>query len=142
MKLRREDFTKIMFGGVALVLGVLFLLSAFGAFDLKTIWPYWTLFIIIPTIGSMIVNGVNVWKTVLLAVGINALIVQTQIARGIWQWKQFLAANVAVIFILAGVLLIFGNVKTEGLFRRMDRRDGNEQQDNGYIPPYDGQNRR
>lgn len=142
MRFRREDFTKIMFGGVALVLGVLFLLSAFGAFDLKTIWPYWTLFIILPTIGSMIVNGVNIWKTVLLAVGINALIVQTQIARGVWQWKQFLAANVAVIFILAGVLLIFGNVRTDGLFRRMDRRDGGEQQDGGYIPPYNEQNRR
>lgn len=140
MKLRREDFTKIMFGGVALVLGVLFLLSAFGAFDLKMIWPYWTLFIILPTIGSMIVNGVNIWKTALLAVGINALIIQTQIARGVWQWKQFVAANVAVILILVGVLLIFGNVKTEGLFGRFDKknRDGQD----GYIPPYDERNRR
>ena len=139
MKLRREDFTKIMFGGVALILGVLFLLSAFGAFDLKSIWPYWTLFIIIPTVGSMIANGVNVWKTALLALGINALIVQTQIARGVWQWKQFLAANVAVILILVGVLLIFGNPKSEGLFKRMDRRNGQNQQPN-YPPPYDDQN--
>ena len=139
MKLRREDFTKIMFGGVALILGVLFLLSAFGAFDLKSIWPYWTLFIIIPTVGSMIVNGVNVWKTALLALGINALIVQTQIARGVWQWKQFVAANVAVVLILVGVLLIFGNPKTEGLFQRMDRRGG-KNSESSYPPPYDERN--
>ena len=137
MKLRREDFTKIMFGCVALVLGFLFLLSAFGAFDLKTIWPYWTLFIIIPTIGSMIANGVNIWKTALLAAGINALIVQTH--WGDWEWKQFVAANVAVILILAGVLLIFGNVRTEGLFKRMDRQNPQEQQPN-YPPPYDERN--
>ena len=141
MKFRKEDFTKIMFGSVALVLGVLFLLSAFGSFDLKTIWPYWTLFIIIPTIGSMIVNGVNVWKTALLALGINALIVQTQIARGIWSWKQFVAANVAVILILAGVLLIFGNLKTDGLYQRMQRRNPSDQ-DAAYPPPYDEQPRR
>ena len=141
MKLRREDFTKIMFGGVALILGVLFLLSAFGAFDLRTIWPYWTLFIIIPTVGSMIVNGVNIWKTALLAVGINALIVQTQIARGVWQWKQFVAANVAVILILVGVLLIFGNVRTQGLFNRMDKGSG-QHTDPNLPPPYDQQNMR
>ena len=139
MKLRREDFTKIMFGAVALILGILFLLSAFGAFDLKTIWPYWTLFVIIPTIGSMIVNGVNIWKTILLALGINALIVQSQ--WGNWEWKQFVAANVAVILILAGVLLIFGNVRTEGLFQRMDRKNGQDQQQN-FPPPYDPQNMR
>lgn len=137
MKLRREDFTKIMFGCVALVLGLLFLLSAFGAFDLKTIWPYWTLFIIIPTVGSMIANGVNVWKTVLLAAGINALIVQTH--WGDWEWQQFVAANVAVILILAGVLLIFGNVRTEGVFKRMDRK-GRQDGDPNLPPPYDQQN--
>ncbi len=137
MKLRREDFTKIMFGCVALVLGLLFLLSAFGAFDLKTIWPYWTLFIIIPTVGSMIANGVNVWKTVLLAAGINALIVQTH--WGDWEWQQFVAANVAVILILAGVLLIFGNVRTEGVFKRMDRKSRQDGEPN-LPPPYDQQN--
>lgn len=137
MKLRREDFTKIMFGCVALVLGLLFLLSAFGAFDLKTIWPYWTLFIIIPTVGSMIANGVNVWKTVLLAAGINALIVQTH--WGDWEWQQFVAANVAVILILAGVLLIFGNVRTEGVFKRMDRKNRPDGDPN-LPPPYDQQN--
>ena len=137
MKLRREDFTKIMFGAVALVLGILFLLSAFGAFDLKTIVPYWTMFIIIPTVGSMIVNGVNVWKTVLLAAGINALIVQTH--WGDWEWQQFVAANVAVILILVGVLLIFGNVRTKGLFNRMDKNNG-QNPDPSYPPPYDQQN--
>ena len=140
MKLQRQDFTKIMFGCTALILGVLFLLSAFGAFDLKTIIPYWTLFIIIPTVGSMIANGVNLWKTALLAVGINALIIQSQ--WGHWEWKQFAAANTAVILILVGVLLMFGNIKTEGLFSRMDRKNGSEQQDSGYIPPYNEQNRR
>ena len=140
MKFRREDFTKIMFGSVALVLGVLFLLSAFGAFDLKMIWPYWTLFIILPTIGSMIVNGVNVWKTALLAIGINALIVQTQLARGVWQWKQFVAANVAVILILFGVLLIFGNVRTNGLFGRMDQKQ-KDRQNQEHYPPYDERTR-
>ena len=135
MKLRRENFTKIMFGCVALILGVLFLLSAFGVFDIKSIWPYWTLFIIVPTVGSMIANGVNVWKTALLALGINALIVQSQ--WGHWDWKQFLAANVAVILILAGVLLIFGNLKSEGLFNRRGNHHGTSSDDGSGIPPYD-----
>ena len=139
MRLRREDFTKVMFGIAALILGVLFLLSAFGAFKFTTILPYWTLFIIIPTVGSMIVNGVNIWKTALLALGINALIVQTQ--WGQWEWKQFVAANTAVILILVGVLLIFGNPKTDGLFQRLDRRNGRTQQQDE-IPPYDNHSMR
>ena len=71
MKFRREDFTKIMFGITALILGVLFLCCAFDIIKFKDILPYWTLFIIIPTVGSMIANGINIWKTALLALGIN-----------------------------------------------------------------------
>ena len=133
MKLRREDFTKIMFGLTALILGVLFLCCAFGLMEFKDILPYWTLFIIIPTVGSIIANGINVWKTALLALGINALIVQSQ--WGHWEWQQFLAANTAVCLILIGVLLIFGNPKTEGLFKRFDRKNGGGNSPD--FPPYD-----
>ena len=138
MKLQRKDFTKIMFGMTALILGVLCLLCAFNVMQFKTLLPYWTLFIIIPTVGSMIVNGVNIWKTALLALGINALIVQSQ--WGHWEWKQFLAANAAVCLILIGVLLIFGNPKSEGLFKRLDNRHGNgsDSDDGAGIPPYGG----
>ena len=134
MKLRREDFTKIMFGLTALILGLLFMLCAFGAMEFKDILPYWTLFVIIPTVGSIIANGINIWKTALLALGINALIVQSQ--WGHWEWQQFLAANAAVCLILIGVLLIFGNPKSEGLFKRFDRKNGVENNQPNY-PPYD-----
>lgn len=137
MKIKREDFTKIMFGITALVLGLLFLCCAFDVMDIRDIWPYWTLFVIIPTVGSIIANGINIWKTALLALGINALIVQTHL--GDWHWRQFIAANAAVILILVGVLLIFGNPKTEGLFQKFDRKGGTSQND---FPPYEDANRR
>lgn len=124
MKFRRQDFTKLMFGITALVVGVLFLMCAFGVIQFKNILPYWTLFVIIPTLGSMIANGVNIWKIALLALGINALIVQTQ--WGNWEWKQFIAANAAVCLILLGVLLIFGNPKTEGLFKKFDKKNAQQ----------------
>ncbi len=139
MKLRKEDFTKIMFGLTALILGVLFLCCAFGVMKLTDILPYWTLFVIIPTVGSIIANGINIWKTALLALGINALIVQSQ--WGHWEWKQFVAANLAVCLILVGVLLIFGNPKTEGLFQRMDKRKDQQVPPGGDIPPYDPSHR-
>ena len=120
MKFRREDFTKIMFGMTALILGALFLLCAFNVIEFRQLLPYWTLFVIIPTLGSMIANGVNIWKIALLALGINAMIIQSQ--WGNWEWQQFIAANIAVCLILFGVLLIFGNPKTEGLFKRFDKK--------------------
>lgn len=134
MRFKREDFTKLMFGFTALLLGVLFLMCAFDIIQFKSILPYWTLFVIIPTLGSMIANGVNIWKIALLAIGTNALIVQSQ--WGNWEWKQFLAANVAVCLILLGVLLIFGNHKTEGLFKKFDRRSQPQNQ-NYYNSGYD-----
>ena len=139
MKLRREDFTKIMFGLTALILGVLFMLCAFGAMNFMDIVPYWTLFVIIPTVGSIIANGINIWKTALLALGINALIVQSQ--WGHWEWKQFVAANTAVCLILVGVLLIFGNPRTEGLFQKMDKHKEGEYKQGDEIPPYDPNHR-
>ncbi|MBQ3151653.1 MAG: hypothetical protein IJB86_10465 [Clostridia bacterium] len=129
MKFRREDFTKIMFGLTALIVGILFLMCAFDVIQFKNLLPYWTLFVIIPTLGSMIANGVNIWKIALLALGINALIVQSQ--WGNWEWKQFIAANIAVCLILFGVLLIFGNPKSEGLFKRFDKKK--EQQPYNYY---------
>ncbi len=132
MKFRREDFTKIMFGITALILGFLFMGCAFGVLKFRDILPYWTLFVIIPTIGSIVANGINIWKTALLALGINAMICQSQ--WGHWEWRQFAAANTAVCLILLGVLLIFGNPKSEGLFKRMDRKHGGNQTN---IPPYD-----
>ncbi|MBQ7540709.1 MAG: hypothetical protein IJT44_00275 [Clostridia bacterium] len=138
MKLRREDFTKIMFGTTALILGALCLLCAFGVMEFQSILPYWTLFVIIPTVGSMIANGVNIWKTALLALGINALIVQSQ--WGHWEWKQFVAANAAVCLILLGVLLIFGNFQSKGLFNRNESNKGGGSEPN--YPPYDSQNYR
>lgn len=134
MKLRKEDFTKLMFGITALILGVLFLCCAFEVIEFKQLLPYWTLFIIIPTVGSMIANGVNVWKTALLALGINALICQSH--WGDWHFRQFLAANGAVILILVGVLLIFGNPKSEGIFQRMNRSNNRNSVDQENIPPY------
>lgn len=133
MRFQRENFTKIMFGLTALILGILFMLCAFGIMQFRDILPYWTLFVIIPTIGSIIANGINIWKTALLALGINAMIGQSQ--WGQWDWKQFLAANTAVCLILVGVLLIFGNPKSEGLFKKMDRRNGGNSQNE--FPPFD-----
>ena len=134
MKFRREDFTKIMFGITALILGVLFLCCAFDIIKFKDILPYWTLFIIIPTVGSMIANGINIWKTALLALGINALICQSH--WGDWHFRQFAAANGAVVLILVGVLLIFGNPKSEGIFQKMSRKKDGDSVDPQNIPPY------
>ncbi len=113
--------TKIIFGAVAVLLGVLMLLSAFDLFEFESIYPYWTLFIIVPTVASMITSGFTLWKTALLAVGINALICQQH--WGEWGWKQFVIVNLAVCFILFGVYLLLG-----------DLRKKKPQQNNGYNP--------
>lgn len=105
----KVNMTKIIFGAVAVLLGVLMLLSAFDLFEFENIYPYWTLFIIIPTVVSMITNGFTLWKTALLAFGVNALICQQH--WGEWGWKQFVIVNIAVCFILFGVYLLLGDLR-------------------------------
>ncbi|NLO46047.1 MAG: cell wall-active antibiotics response protein [Clostridiales bacterium] len=101
--------TKIIFGAVAVLLGLLMLLSAFDLFEFKNIYPYWTLFIIVPSVASMITNGFTLWKTALLALGVNALICQQH--WGEWGLQQFIIANVAVCFILFGIYLLVGDLR-------------------------------
>ncbi|MCR5485079.1 MAG: cell wall-active antibiotics response protein [Clostridiales bacterium] len=122
----KQNLTKILFGITALIAGVLLILVAFDVFTFEAIVPYWTLFIIIPTLGSMIFNGITLWKTVLLAISVNALICQEH--WGDWGWRQFLLVNLAVVFILAGVYLIFGRK----LSTDQRRGKGNTNQPNPY----------
>jgi len=123
----KVNMTKIIFGAVAVLLGVLMLLSAFDLFEFENIYPYWTLFIIVPTVVSMITNGFTLWKTALLAFGVNALICQQH--WGEWGWEQFVVVNLAVCFILFGVYLLLGDLR---------KKKPNNQNTYNYAPGHQG----
>ncbi|MCL2508646.1 MAG: hypothetical protein FWF05_05675 [Oscillospiraceae bacterium] len=122
----REKMTKILFGVTMLILGVLFFLVAVGLLNYRDVYPFWTLFLIVPTIGSMIANGVTFWKTLLLALSVNALIIQLNWGND-WGYERHAAVNFAVFLIMLGIYLVFGNSKK----KRVMQGD----QAPPYIPP-------
>ena len=64
-----------MFFGIAVVAaGIIFLGSAFGFWEISELSGWWTVFIIVPAIGSMIASGLDLLNVAAFAVGVWLLI--------------------------------------------------------------------
>ena len=131
----KTNTTKIVFGITAFLFGVLLLLSAFNLFNFKTIIPYWTLFIIVPTVVSMITGGISLIKTIVLAFGVNCLICQMH--WGEWHTEQYFAVNIAVCFILGGIYLLFGDLRRKKRIKQGTDGSSQAYQEQNYNYSYD-----
>jgi len=103
----KNNITKILFGVAIIAFGILFLGVALEFWDINSLHGLWTLIIIIPSIGSMISSGVNVWNTALGALGIWLFIKE----RGLFAEDKFNAITLSIILIGLGFWIIFGSIK-------------------------------
>lgn len=103
----KANVTKILFGVSFAALGIMVLGSVFDLWALASLNGWWTVFIIVPAIGSMFSSGVNLWNTGLLGLGIWLFIrVRDWIPN-----DKMNAIGLAIILLGVGFWLIFGNLK-------------------------------
>ncbi len=97
--------TKLLFGLAAIAYGALYLLKAASILPDITFNGWWTLFLIIPCLSSVIVKGIKFLNLAGLTLGCWLLLKY----QGIISEKVSDAILVAAILILLGLFLIFGS---------------------------------
>ena len=70
----RKNLSKMFFGIAVVAAGIIFLGSAFGFWEIGELSGWWTVFIIVPAIGSMIASGLDLLNVAAFAVGVWLLI--------------------------------------------------------------------
>jgi len=104
--MKKGNLTRILFGLACVFLSVLFLGSVLEWWKVTDLDGWWTVFIIIPAISSMIQSGVRFWNLGFLTVGVFLLArAQDWIPDGKSNAVFWL---VALLFL--GIWLIFGNL--------------------------------
>ena len=68
----RKNLSKMFFGIAVVAAGIIFLGSAFGFWEISELSGWWTVFIIVPAIGSMIASGLDLLNVAAFAVGVAA----------------------------------------------------------------------
>ena len=102
----RKRIGSILWGVAFIIAGLGFAGNAFGIWDFDIFFDgWWTLFIIIPAIISMVENGPNSGNSIWLIVGGVLLLSAQDIIDGRIVGKLFFPA----ILVLIGLSIIFGN---------------------------------
>lgn len=108
-----KKLTKVLWGIVLVIAGVLFALNALGVTNYDVFFDgWWTLFIIIPCLVGVITDRDKTGSLIGLAIGVLLLLWQQNILELDFVWKLFLPALVIIL----GLKLIFGNS-----FKKKDR---------------------
>jgi len=103
----KRNISKILFGITALFIGGYLLGAAMGFWELRSFDGWWTLFIIVPAIGSMLSTGISFMNSLLLGVGIWLFIYEQEILTQ----RQFKITGLAILFIAFGLWLIISSFR-------------------------------
>lgn len=117
----RKNLSKMFFGIAVVAAGIIFLGSAFGFWEIGELSGWWTVFIIVPAIGSMIASGLDLLNVAAFAVGVWLLIKCNP------QWVPAERMNhfaIAIALVTVGFWLIFSTVKTKKLKKHLDDNSG------------------
>lgn len=117
----RKNLNKIFFGIAVVAAGIIFLGSAFGFWEIGELSGWWTVFIIVPAIGSMIASGFDVLNIAALAVGVWLLLKCNP------QWIPAERMNhfaIAIALVALGFWMIFSSAKTKRLKKQLDDNSG------------------
>ena len=117
----RKNLNKIFFGIAVLAAGIIFLGSAFGFWEIGEMSGWWTVFIIVPAIGSMIASGIDLLNVAAVAVGVWLLLKCNP------QWVPAERMNhfaIAIALVTVGFWLIFSTVKTKKLKKHLNDNSG------------------
>lgn len=103
-----KNATKILFGVVAILAGVLYFGDALDLWSISLSFAgWWTLFLIVPAIGSMITSKINLGNSILLGLGLWLLVQQ----QNWFDNDNLRRASFAVILVVIGIVLILSEFR-------------------------------
>lgn len=102
-----KKITKILWGIVLIVLGVIFALNALNIADINVFFDgWWTLFIIIPSLISLFNDHDKVGGLIGIAIGVFLLLCCQDILEFSMLWKL----GLPVIIVIIGLKMVFGGL--------------------------------
>jgi predicted membrane protein len=126
----KRNITRILFGITALFIGGYLLGAVMGFWELKSFDGWWTLFIIVPSVGSMISTGIFFMNSLLLGLGIWLFVYEQDILSR----RQFQVTGLAILFIAFGLWLIISSIKKKKIPENFSNAAGNyEHRNNNFV---------
>lgn len=103
----RKTLSRILTGLIFIVIGIGYVGKFAGIWPEFTVFfpGWWTLFIIIPMLFSVVNDGPGVFNVAVLLIGVALLL--SNDAYGIIEFKQFIWIALAALLILIGIRIIF-----------------------------------
>lgn len=99
MKNKKSSF---IWGTIFIAAGILYILDAFTSINID-IFDFWPLLFILPSIASMLSNGIKIGNTVFLLIGVTCLLTELHIINEDTTDKLF----IPICLIIIGVVIIF-----------------------------------
>lgn len=97
----------ILWGVVLIAIGTVLALNAFNITSIDIFFDgWWTLFIIVPCVISLITNNDKCGSIIGICIGVFLLLC----CRGIWSFGMFWKLLVPAIIVIIGIKMIFGNI--------------------------------
>ena len=102
----KRDITTIVIGTLFLLAGIAIGGTMLGIFDFSINFAgWWTMFLIIPALLTMIQGGINIGNLVLLSVGVILLLDAQNVLPPNFSWRLMLP----LVLFIVGFKLLFGN---------------------------------
>lgn len=108
----------IIWGIVLIAFGIIFGGNSLGLFNIDVFFDgWWTLFIIVPGIVSLITDDNKLGSVISIAIGVIFLLA----ARNVFDYDVAWKAAVALILIFAGLTLVFHNIFRKKINREIEK---------------------
>lgn len=118
--------TKVLWGIVLILLGIVFALNALGITQISVFFDgWWTLFIVVPSLVGIFTERDKTGNIIALIVGVFLFLCCRDIISFKLLWKLLFPA----IIIIIGIKLIFGGVtgkKTNEVIKRLNAQNGDK----------------
>lgn len=102
-----KKVSRILWGIVLVVLGLLFILKICNVFTFDIFFDgWWTLFIIIPSVIGLICERDKTWNLICLTVGVVLLLC----ARSVLEWGMMWKLVIPVVAVIVGIRMIFADL--------------------------------
>lgn len=99
----RKKISNVLWALVLIAVGVILILNALGVAHITLFAGWWTLFLIVPALLSMVRSGLNAGNLILLGVGAVLLLHK----QGVFQSVNLWALLLGVVVVMAGLGILF-----------------------------------
>lgn len=135
----KRDYSALLWGSIIVIVGVLFSGNTLGLWDVDVFFDgWWTLFLIIPGLISILNNGIAWGSSIVVILGIALLIDSQDILHGIDLWKLIFPLAITIYGISIIVSFFKKNNKNSSIKINLNEKSKNYNKRSDYsdYPKY------